>query len=163
MASKQADGGRVLTDLISSHGWDINDLADAVGVSESLIRKYASGNATRPQGAYVTRIARAFGSTDGAKMLFAFGLDVPARNLAAQDVEPLSPFEVPELPQPVALTIDERLTRLEEQVNQIFERLVGSSDAKPGYIRPAGVAPVITLPIWADRPMQGIAPASSVA
>lgn len=128
MATK-TEAGRVLADLIAGHGWEYVRLARAAGVSEALIRKYATGGAVRPKATHVWRIARAFGSRDGAKLLYAFGFDDLAQDLARQDISPMTPIE--EVPEPVDLSIDERLARLEEAVEELRELLV-SNNAKPG-------------------------------
>lgn len=160
MASRQTEAGRVLADLAKSYGWGQRSLARRTGVSESLIRKYMNGVGSRPEVKYVSRIARAFGSRDGAKLLYAFGFDALAQELAKEDLPAQSPVE--ETPQPVDLDFGERLTRVEEMVERIFEELVSSGRDMPDQReRPAVVVdinrgqrrrrPPAGVSGWADR------------
>ena len=152
--------GRRLSRLVEQHGWNNPQLARTAGVSEAVIRKYASGEAVRPKPEKLVPLARVFGSKEGAGLLYAFGLDALAQELAQEDHEPLRPHEVVEMPEVVNLTA---LTQRVDQIGQLVEEIAAflkergdfaaslKSD-KPGYITATGVVVDITDHRWAVRP-----------
>lgn len=154
--------GQTLKDLIERHGWSLRAFARRAKVSDTTIRYYVNGGRTdgqhwNPTKPGVRKIADAFGLPIGITILEMYGFDDMVEAFRADHESNTSSIEER------LDAVSEEVASLREAVDRILAELVGSNDAKPGYISPAGVAPVITLPIWVDRPMQGAMPASSVA
>lgn len=154
------EAGKLMARLIQEYGWERTAYAKRVGVSESAIRKYVSAEGTQPRADYIERIARGFGSRDGAKLLYAYGMDARAQQLAKADVEPIERDSVIELPEVETLTA--RLERHEELLEQILEHLrnqdgfaASLNDAKPGYRPPlTPVTDIRSERIRRRRPMR---------
>lgn len=133
MASRHEHGGVVLSRLIEQYGWGWRALHRVSGVAESTIRKYASGQSTNPDPQMLYPLASVFGSQAGGEILRAFGMAALAERLDEKRVKPLTPLSTVEEVAPTrALEFDERLTRLEEMVEEIHRELVGSNSDKPG-------------------------------
>ena len=162
------EAGALLRNLITIHGWKIREYERATGVNESTIRKYISGRGTRPDAGFLQKLAAGFGSRDGAKLLYAYGLEVPAQRLAKEDREPLRPNEVIEVPEVENLTaLTERVDQIGVAVDRIIEWLEQQTDFAastvgggtvdpesdmPGYIQGGGVIIRPRVAKWVNRP-----------
>lgn len=116
------EAGRLMRRLRESHGWTNRRLfAERIGAKESTLRKYETGEGKRPDRAQIERVARALGSRDGARLLFAYGLDTVAQRVAAADIDPLE-FEL-DLTIPASPDLTEKVDDMAVRVDHIEELL----------------------------------------
>lgn len=138
------EAGRLMRRLRESHGWgNRRDFAARIGAKESTIRKYETAGGKRPDREHIERIAYAFGSRDGARLLYAYGLDRVAHKFAATDRAPL--VDEIDLTLPDVDTLILRVDRMEDLLGDIAEYLgLSGNRAKPSYVS-ADIIPIRRL------------------